>query len=113
MDLLLGTGVALLLTLVGYVHYRIPFHTAGASRVLLTRGVLALVGLALGAVMALSYGADYPRAAGFPRGIRRGALPRRGHPVRETRARLGQDLNRLPLPWRPCPAPITTYPSSA
>jgi hypothetical protein len=62
MDLLLGTGVALLLTLVGYVHYRIPFHTAGASRVLLTRGVLALVGLALGAVMALSYGADYPSA---------------------------------------------------
>jgi hypothetical protein len=43
---------ALLLTAAGYAQYRIAFHTAGRSRVLLLRTVLAVVGVLLGAVSA-------------------------------------------------------------
>lgn len=62
MDPLLGTGVALLLAMVGYVYWRIPFHTLGKGRVLLVRGVLAIVGLAVGYVMAASHGLHRPSA---------------------------------------------------
>ena len=58
MDLLLGALAAALLVVAGYAHFRIASHTAGARRAVLTRGVLALVGLALGYVMAASYAGD-------------------------------------------------------
>ena len=62
MDPLLGTGVALLLAMAGYVYWRIPFHTAGKRRVVLLRAVLAVVGLSVGAVMAASHGLQRPSA---------------------------------------------------
>jgi hypothetical protein len=55
MTLLLGIAAAALLSIAGYAHYRVPFHTAEGSRTMLTRGVLALVGLAFGYVMAAYY----------------------------------------------------------
>jgi hypothetical protein len=59
MDLLLTMVLAaLLVTAAGYAQYRIPFHTAGASRVALTRGVLIVVGVAFGYVGAVASGAQ-------------------------------------------------------
>lgn len=52
MTLLLMIAVALLLTVAGYAHFRIPFHTSTARKALLTRAVLALVGIVFGFVMA-------------------------------------------------------------
>jgi hypothetical protein len=45
-------AAAVLLTLALYAQHRIPFHTAGRRKVLLTRGVLAVVGMMLGFVWA-------------------------------------------------------------
>lgn len=49
---------ALLLALAGYAQYRIGHHTATRSKALLTRAVLALVGIALGYVGAATYPED-------------------------------------------------------
>lgn len=43
---------AALLAAALYAQHRVAFHTAGAGRVLLTRAVLAIVGMLLGAVAA-------------------------------------------------------------
>lgn len=48
----------LLLAAAGYAQYRIPFHTAGATRSAVTRGVLLAVGFAFGYVSAASSGAQ-------------------------------------------------------
>jgi hypothetical protein len=45
----------LLLTVAGYVQYRIPFHTAGRSKVALTRAMLVAVGIAFGFTSAAVY----------------------------------------------------------
>jgi hypothetical protein len=49
---------ALLLATAGYAQYRIPFHTAGATRSAVTRGVLLAIGIAFGYVSAVSSGAQ-------------------------------------------------------
>jgi multidrug transporter EmrE-like cation transporter len=54
---------AVLLTVAGYAQYRIPLHTASRSKASLTRGILALVGLAFG-YLCTSY-ADTPVNALF------------------------------------------------
>ena len=48
----------LLLAAAGYAQYRIPFHTAGAARIALARGVLIAVGIAFGYVGASAAGAQ-------------------------------------------------------
>ncbi|MGQ0749060.1 MAG: hypothetical protein ACT4PS_00850 [Betaproteobacteria bacterium] len=48
----------LFLAAAGYAQYRIPFHTAGATRSAVTRGVLMAVGIAFGYVNAVSSGAQ-------------------------------------------------------
>jgi len=45
-------AAAALLAVAFYAQHRIPFHTAGRSKTLLTRGVLASIGVALGALAA-------------------------------------------------------------
>ena len=40
-----------LLAAAGYAQYRIPRHTAGTMKILLTRAILIAVGIALGYVM--------------------------------------------------------------
>ncbi|HET9663343.1 MAG TPA: hypothetical protein VFP00_03880 [Burkholderiales bacterium] len=49
---------ALLLTAAGYAQYRIPFHTAGATRIAVTRGMLLAAGIAFGYVNAAISGAQ-------------------------------------------------------
>ena len=57
MELLVTTVLAaLLMTGAGYAQYRIPFHTEGTTRIAITRGVLAVVGLAFGYVGATAAG---------------------------------------------------------
>lgn len=57
-----------LLAIAGYAHYRIPFHTA-ASRVALTRGLLALIGVVLGFTMTANAGAGVPAPLVFIAGF--------------------------------------------
>lgn len=47
-----------LLTVAGYAQYRIPFHTAGTTRIALARSVLLVIGIAFGYVGANSAGAQ-------------------------------------------------------
>lgn len=49
----------LLLAVAAYAQYRIPSHTAGTARIVLTRVTLIAVGLAVGYVAARNY-ADAP-----------------------------------------------------
>jgi hypothetical protein len=58
MTLLLMIAAAALLTAAGYAHFRIPFHSDSAQKILLTRAVLALVGILFGYVMAASVQTD-------------------------------------------------------
>lgn len=56
MDLIVALlATAGLLLAAGYAQYRIPFHTEGRPRVRLTRGVLLVLGLAVGFVLAASH----------------------------------------------------------
>jgi hypothetical protein len=54
---------AALLTIAGYAQYRVRFHTASPGRALLTRAILAVVGIAFGWLSA-GY-ADSPVNAGL------------------------------------------------
>jgi hypothetical protein len=45
-------AAAALLAVAFYAQHRVPFHTARHSNTLLTRGALAVIGVALGAVAA-------------------------------------------------------------
>lgn len=53
--LLATLAAAVLLTATGYAQYRIPRHTSGAGKVMLTRLVLIVTGLAFGYVLAQTY----------------------------------------------------------
>jgi hypothetical protein len=56
MEILVLTGVAaLLLAAAGYAQYRIPRHTAGNTKVIVARAILAVVGAAFGYVMSTVY----------------------------------------------------------
>jgi hypothetical protein len=54
----MGLGACLMAAIAAYAQYHIPRHTAGASRVMLTRGVLIAVGIALGVLSAASFPRD-------------------------------------------------------
>lgn len=46
------------LTMAGYAHYQLPLHTAGATKLAVTRGVLIAVGIAFGYVNAAASGSQ-------------------------------------------------------
>jgi len=50
MIFLAALATAALLVVAGYAQYRVPFHTVGRARILATRGLLIVVGVAFGYV---------------------------------------------------------------
>ncbi len=59
---LLAIAVLLLAPLAVYTHLRIPRHTASGGQAIFTQAVLAMMGMAFGAITSFLYATDGPGA---------------------------------------------------